>query len=78
MKTISMLQFRRTANAVLGALRKGESYVLTYRGKPVATLQPVRPQKTLVNDPIYTLHEIATDEAAPLTNDGIDRAVYGI
>jgi antitoxin (DNA-binding transcriptional repressor) of toxin-antitoxin stability system len=78
MKTISMLEFRKTAHAVLGGLRKGESYLLTYRGRPVATLEPVRPAKLPADDPIYTLHEIASDDAVPLTNAEIDRAVYGI
>src|SRR5205085_10515764 len=36
MKTVSMLQFRRKANAVLRQVRNGQAFVLTYRGQPVA------------------------------------------
>ena len=42
MKRISMLEFRRDARKVLSAVRKGQPVLLTYRGRPVARLVPVR------------------------------------
>jgi antitoxin (DNA-binding transcriptional repressor) of toxin-antitoxin stability system len=76
MKTLSMLEFRQRADAVLKQVGKGQTFVLTYRGKPVARLEPVGSSNVSENDPIYTLDELATDTAIPLTNAEIDRAIY--
>jgi predicted nucleic acid-binding protein len=37
-----MLQFRRNAQRAIAAIVRGERLVLTYRGRPVARLEPVR------------------------------------
>ena len=77
MKTISMLEFRKKAESFLKQVSKGQAFVLTYRGKPVARLEPIKPKSIAADDPIFTLREIASPTAKPLTNDEIDRAVYG-
>jgi len=41
MSTITMLELRRSSAAVLGRLSKGESLILSHRGRPVARLEPV-------------------------------------
>lgn len=78
MKKVTMLEFRRRAESVLEQVRKGQGFLLTYRGKPVATLQPVVEQRSISSDdPIYHLDELASDTAEPLTNAEMDRIVYG-
>lgn len=80
MKTITMLQFRRDARRWLEAVQAGERLVLTYRGEPVARLEPVRPQTSAIpaDDPILRIDDFAVDGAGgPLTNEEIDRAIYG-
>jgi prevent-host-death family protein len=77
MQSVSMLKFRREADAVLKQVGKGQSFVLTYRGKPVARLEPIAAPKVTEDDPIYRLHQLASPTAQPLTNAEIDRIVYG-
>jgi prevent-host-death family protein len=72
-----MLEFRKNAERVLKDVRSGQSLVLTYRGRPVARLEPIRPQQGPVDDPIYRLAELADREGEPLSNLEIDEIVYG-
>jgi len=74
-----MLEFRRDARRWLEAVRSGEKLVLTYRGEPVARLEPVRPQKADVpdDDPLLRIEDFAVDgPGGSLSNDDIDRAIY--
>ena len=75
MTSISLVQFRKDARGALGKVRRGQSLLLTLRGKPVARLEPVesRPSE---NDPIYRLADLATDQGTSLTNDEMDRLIY--
>jgi antitoxin (DNA-binding transcriptional repressor) of toxin-antitoxin stability system len=77
MKAVSMLDFRKRADSVLRQIGKGQSFVLTYRGKPVARLEPFRREAIDAEDPIYRLAELASDAAGPLTNAQIDQILYG-
>jgi prevent-host-death family protein len=77
MKTVSMLEFRRKAAGVLKQLRKGERFVLTYRGQPVARLEPILEARTDAADPFYTLGELADAEGESLTNPQVDEILYG-
>ena len=88
MKTITMLELRQNAEAVVQDLRRGLALTLTYRGQPLARLEPIRlsAEDIAVDDPLYLLAEQAglakTDERlanenARLTNMDIDRALYG-
>jgi Antitoxin of toxin-antitoxin stability system len=76
-KTVSILQFRKAAESVLKRVGKGEAFVLTYRGKPVARLEPIGSDAISQDDPIYQLDTLASSTAQPLTNAEIDRAIYG-
>jgi antitoxin (DNA-binding transcriptional repressor) of toxin-antitoxin stability system len=81
MKEMTMLEFRRNARRALDAVRRGERIVLTYRGKAVARLEPIRPEATDVpdDDPLLRIEDFALDgPGAPLPNEAIDRIVYGI
>jgi prevent-host-death family protein len=77
MESISMLEFRREAGSVLKRVRKGHAFVLTYRGTPVARLEPIPSTAISTDDPIYSLDEIASKHTGSLTNEEIDRIVYG-
>lgn len=86
-KNITMLDLRRNARAIVREVADGETYLLSYRGKPVAELKPVGEVKTRgtarqkrppKNDPFYLLAEHATDMGPSLSNKEIDKIVYGI
>ena len=75
MKQISMLEFRRDAEAIIRQVRRGKRFIMTYRGKPVMRLEPLEPRKIRSDDPIYRLGELA-EPMGSLTNEEIDRIVY--
>ena len=77
MKTVSMLAFRNEAESVLKQVAKGQAFVLTYRGKPVARLEPIGESAISADDPIYELADLASETAQPLNHAEIDRIVYG-
>ncbi len=80
MKTVTMLEFRRNASAVLKRLAKGESFVLSHRGKPAARLEPmeaVDPVKE-ENDLFLTIGERAEPSPKGKTHHSeIDDILYG-
>ena len=59
MVKISVLEFRREAKEVIRRLQQGQRLVLTYRGKPVARMEPIVEGVTAGNDPIYSLADLA-------------------
>lgn len=79
MKTISMLEFRRHARRAIDALRRGERLLLTYRGEPVARLEPVGADTRDVpeNDPLLHVDDYAVEGPGTLTNEEMDRLIYG-
>lgn len=77
MASVSMVQLRQNSEAVLRRLRRGERIVLTYRGRPVARLEPVRDERPDSDDPAYRLYELADPGGDSLTNQEIDEIVYG-
>lgn len=75
-----MLEFRRNARSALEAVRRGERLLLTYRGKPVARLEPVGREAPRVpeDDPLMRVDDFAVDgPGGELANEAIDRLVYG-
>ncbi len=77
MKTISMLELRKDSAAVLDALKKGVRLVLTYRGRPVARVEPIAAEPVLDNDPLSDIAQLAV--ASPLgalKHKDIDAALY--
>ncbi|HSR68103.1 MAG TPA: hypothetical protein VLU25_09180 [Acidobacteriota bacterium] len=73
-----MVAFRRAAAEILRSVRRGEAFVLTYRGAPVARLEPIQPEgEELKGDPIYALCEHAVEGGESLTNQEIDDILYG-
>jgi prevent-host-death family protein len=81
MEKVTILQFRRDAEAVIRKVRQGKSLILTYRGKPVMRLEPIQERVVDPEDPLYTLSELAASDGRPpdersLTNEEIDKIVY--
>lgn len=72
-----MVEFRRDAERVLQRVSRGERLVLTYRGHPVARLEPFNEPTATESDPIYRLAKIAADGGKSLTNEEMDAIVYG-
>ena len=83
-----MLELRQNAEAIVQDLRRGLAMTLTYRGQPLARLEPIlsTAQGIAADDPLYTLAEQAgradgdaklAKANACLTNTDIDRALYG-
>ena len=80
MTTVSMVEFRRDAEAVIRKAMQGQRMILTYRGKPVLRLEPIENGEPREDDPIYHLDKLVPEDAkgGHLTNEEIDRIVYGI
>ena len=76
MKTLTLLEFRKNARAALDRVARGQAIVLTRRGRAVARLEPVGEERIEADDPIYALGEVAVD-GTPLTNEQMDREIYG-
>ncbi len=76
MKKVSMLDFRLDAERIIAQVQKGQSMILTRRGKPVARLEPIRNERMSENDPFYSLCELA-EPAGSLSNRRIDEILYG-
>ena len=74
--TVSMLEFRQNAEQIIQRVRRGVRLVLTYRGKPVMRLEPVREDFVREDDPIYGLAGHAARGGKPLTNAQMDAIVY--
>jgi prevent-host-death family protein len=77
-KTISVPQLRRELPKVIRSLAKsGESIRVTYRGKPVADMVPVktRSKRPSRDDAFYNICEMAAD-GPRLTNADIDLTLY--
>ena len=75
-----MLEFRKDARRALQAVQRGERLLLTYRGTPVARLEPVRAphEEDLREDPIFRIEEFAgRGPGGKVVNEEIDRIVYG-
>ena len=77
MTSVSMVEFRRDAEGVLRRVRQGERLVLTYRGRPMARLEPWAPPVASTDDPIYRLAELSVEEGESLGNEEMDAIVYG-
>ena len=80
MKTVTMLEFRRNAEAVLRRIAKGERLLLSHRGKPAARLEPVAAPASaaLPDDPFLSIGRRETPSPKGRTRHAeIDRILYG-
>lgn len=76
MKTISMLELRKDAENIIRQVQQGEHFVLTYRGKPAARLEPVKAESISTDDPFYQLSSLADEQGESLTNEAMDALIY--
>jgi prevent-host-death family protein len=76
MEEISILEFRRDADAVIRKVRQGKRLIMTYRGKPVMRLEPIREGNPGPDDSFYKLGQLAVPKGRSLTNEEIDQIVY--
>ncbi len=75
MKTVTMLEFRQDAAAVLKRLARRERLILSHRGKPAARLEPIEtvPEEIPSNDPFLTIATRARPSPhGPTSHAGID------
>ena len=75
-ENLTLLEFRKNAQAALDKVASGQAIVLTRRGRAVARLEPIGEERIEANDPIYALGDVAVD-GTPLTNEQMDREIYG-
>jgi antitoxin (DNA-binding transcriptional repressor) of toxin-antitoxin stability system len=79
MKTISTSELRSQTRSLVRTLAGGKSVSLTYRGKKLAKIWPLKSQNGIrADDPLYRLHHLADKSVKPLTDREIDRIVYGL
>ena len=71
-----MLEFRKDAEHVVRQIQAGERLILTYRGKPVARLEPMEESGVDVTDPFYSLDRLADAEGKSLSNREMDDILY--
>jgi len=71
-----MLEFRKDAEHVVRQIQAGERLILTYRGKPVARLEPMEETGVDVTDPFYSLDRLADAEGKSLSNREMDDILY--
>ncbi len=77
MKTVTLPSLTRQADAIFAALEAGESFVVKHRGKSAARLSAIRRKaKPAKNDPFYLLGK-RTFKGGSLSNEEMDRAIYG-
>ena len=76
MTRISVLEFRREASRVIRRLQQGQRLVLTYRGKPVARMEPIVERVAPKNDPIYSLADLAVQGMPSISNEDMDTLIY--
>jgi prevent-host-death family protein len=75
---ISTNELRLKFDRVLKAVKQGRSLTLTYRNKPLARIVPINQEYLLrEDDPIYRMYEHAEPIGAPLSNEEMDRLIYG-
>ncbi len=76
MKKISMVEFRLHAERIINDAMRGESMVLTYRGRPVIRLEPLESPGGREDDPFYRLDKLAVEDGESLSNARMDELIY--
>ncbi len=71
-----MLDLRQRAEKIVGEVSRGETLVLTYRGRPVVRLEPIRAATVDADDAFYQIAKLADRKGKSLSNQEIDAIVY--
>jgi prevent-host-death family protein len=79
MKTLTMLEFRKSAEKILRRVSRGERFILSHRGQPLARLEPLaKSQAPSPDDPLLTIGRRAVPSPKGRTpHSEIDRILYG-
>ena len=77
MNQVTLVEFRKDAEKVLRRIQRGERLILTRRGQPVARLEPISQLSAQEDDPIYRLADLAQEGGKAMTNQAMDREIYG-
>ena len=79
MKVITLMDLKQNAAAIIRQIGRGRRFILKYRGKPVVRLEPVEaaPERKPGRDSFYSLTDLAVTNGESMTNEAMDRAIYG-
>ncbi len=79
MQTLTMLEFRKNAETILRRVGRGERFVLSHRGRPVARLEPIpKSNAPAADDPLLTIGARALPSPkGKIRHSDIDRVIYG-
>ncbi len=81
MTSITMLDLRKNSNVLLEKLKRKEKILLSFRGKPVATIHPISQESDWESDSfLQFINSIpkSTRKKSKISNEEIDSLVYGI
>ncbi len=77
MKAISVLEFRKNAEKIIRWSKQGKRMIMTYRGRPVIRLEPIKDDVVDNDDPFLQLDGIAAGKKENLSNQEMDKIIYG-
>lgn len=79
MKTITMMDLKQNAAAIIRQINRGRRFILKYRGKPAIRLEPIEaaPKSKPGRDAFYSLADLAAKNGESMSNEAMDRAIYG-
>lgn len=78
MRIVSLLEFRKNSKKVLEFARRGERMIMTFRGKPVCRIEPIKDRVPHEDDPFYQISHLAQDKAGTLDNKQMDKIIYNL
>ena len=73
---VSLLEFRKHAEAIVRRVARGRRLVLTYRNRPMIRLEPLDSAPHGEGDPFYDLARLPSRRGEALSNEEIDKIVY--
>jgi antitoxin (DNA-binding transcriptional repressor) of toxin-antitoxin stability system len=76
MKKITMLEFRKNTRKIIRLSQQGQRMTVTYRGKPVMKIEPIKPEKGTDDDPFFSLSKVADNAGGSLSNEAMDKIIY--
>jgi antitoxin (DNA-binding transcriptional repressor) of toxin-antitoxin stability system len=80
MRTVTITELRKSAGSLLRRVEKGERFMLSYRGRAVARLEPLHAPFVgdPTRDPFFTVGDRAMPSPKGRTeHSDLDRIVYG-
>ena len=78
MKHVSLLEFRKHAQRIMEKAGRGEGMIVTFRGKPVCRLEPIRDKVPDADDAFYRLDQLADTKVRSINNVKMDKIIYGL